>query len=536
MLETDSSRARVRRARRRARSSASTIERVVLERPPEARARRPRLPRRLRPRQGPAQGAPRDRRGARRGRGAARPACARRGSRGAATSTSSSTAAPVVRALLAGPDAAPAARRARSSSSTRTSTRTRPRTSATCATPSSATSSCACCATSATRSRSRTTSTTPASRSPTSWSASLHLAGRRRPSRPRGRSSASAASPAGRSSPKGFAYLCWDLYAEVGRTYAARPETKAWRAEVLHAIEAGGQRDRRGSRRPSSEAVSAAHLATMGRLGIAYDLLPARERHPAPALLGAGLRAAEGGGRHPPRDRGQERRLLGAAPRRSPRSSPGWTSRTRSSSARTAPSPTPARTSPTSSGSSASSAIDFDYERLAARLELRRGRASRRSRTAVRAHPVWRTAHAGGAPGAPAFGRADARLQRHRRAPVLPAEGGAGGAARPRLTDARPTRSIHFAYEMVALSPTAARELAERFGEEYRLSRRGREEALRRDVGPQGARREGRRPRRAPPRALAGRGRDRGAARRAAPPRPSADAARSRSARCATSC
>src|SRR5215467_11817886 len=40
--------------------------------------------------------------------------------------------------------------------------------------------------------------------------------------------------------PKGFAYLCWDLYAEVGRTYAARPETKAWQAEVLHAIEAGG--------------------------------------------------------------------------------------------------------------------------------------------------------------------------------------------------------------------------------------------------------------------------------------------------------
>ena len=31
-------------------------------------------------------------------------------------------------------------------------------------------------------------------------------------------------------------------------------------------------------------------------------------------------------------------------------------------------------------------------------------------------------------------------------------------------------RSIHFSYEIVALSPKAARELAERFGEEYRLS------------------------------------------------------------------
>ncbi|MFY9550006.1 MAG: arginine--tRNA ligase, partial [Thermoanaerobaculia bacterium] len=44
--------------------------------------------------------------------------------------------------------------------------------------------------------------------------------------------------PGGAANPKGFAYLCWDLYAEVGRTYAARPETKAWRDEVLHAIEA----------------------------------------------------------------------------------------------------------------------------------------------------------------------------------------------------------------------------------------------------------------------------------------------------------
>ena len=31
-------------------------------------------------------------------------------------------------------------------------------------------------------------------------------------------------------------------------------------------------------------------------------------------------------------------------------------------------------------------------------------------------------------------------------------------------------RSVHFSYEIVALSPKAARELAERFGEEYRLS------------------------------------------------------------------
>src|SRR5689334_17087517 len=73
--------------------------------------------------------------------------------------------------------------------------------------------------------------------------------------------------------PRGFAYLCWDLYAEVGRTYAARPETKAWRDEVLHAVEAGTDEIARIAALVS-EAVASAHLATMGRLGIAYDLLP----------------------------------------------------------------------------------------------------------------------------------------------------------------------------------------------------------------------------------------------------------------------
>ena len=79
--------------------------------------------------------------------------------------------------------------------------------------------------------------------------------------------------PDATASPKGFAYLCWDLYAEVGRVYATRPETKAWRDEILHAIEAG---DNETARMAAAvvEAVTDAHLATMGRLGIAYDLLP----------------------------------------------------------------------------------------------------------------------------------------------------------------------------------------------------------------------------------------------------------------------
>ena len=51
-----------------------------------------------------------------------------------------------------------------------------------------------------------------------------------------------------------------------------------------------------------AEANLRCHLATMGRLGIAYDVLSARVGHPAPGLLDARLRAAAGGGRHPSRE------------------------------------------------------------------------------------------------------------------------------------------------------------------------------------------------------------------------------------------
>jgi arginyl-tRNA synthetase len=84
---------------------------------------------------------------------------------------------------------------------------------------------------------------------------------------------AEARLPGAAANPKGFAYVCWDLYAEVGRTYQARPETKAWRSEALHAIEAGGN-ETAAIAAAVAEAVSSAHLATMGRIGVAYDLLP----------------------------------------------------------------------------------------------------------------------------------------------------------------------------------------------------------------------------------------------------------------------
>jgi arginyl-tRNA synthetase len=70
-----------------------------------------------------------------------------------------------------------------------------------------------------------------------------------------------------------FDYLCWDLYARVSAHYAAHPESVAWRAETLHAIEAN-EGDLAEIGHLVADAIVACHVATMLRLGIQYDVLP----------------------------------------------------------------------------------------------------------------------------------------------------------------------------------------------------------------------------------------------------------------------
>ncbi|MEZ5356555.1 MAG: arginine--tRNA ligase [Bryobacteraceae bacterium] len=71
-----------------------------------------------------------------------------------------------------------------------------------------------------------------------------------------------------------FDYLCWDLYARVGSHFKDNAEDeKAWRHECLHAIEADeGPLAEIGH--IVADAVVLCHLATMRRLGIHYDVLP----------------------------------------------------------------------------------------------------------------------------------------------------------------------------------------------------------------------------------------------------------------------
>ena len=272
--------------------------------------------------------------------------------------------------------------------------------------------------------------------------------------------------PDGTTNPKGFAYLCWDLYAEVGRTYAARPETKAWRDEVLHAIEAGDNETARIAA-VVVEAVVSAHLATMGRLDIAYDVLPRESdilhKHfwaRAFAMLKErGAIHLETEGKH-----------AGC-----------WVLRLADSeefAGMEEPDKILVRSTGTVTYTGKDIAyqlwkfgllpIDFDYEPFRPKWSSGSVREEEIPRP-VLDHPVWRTAHTGGSPNAPAFGQG-ARvfnvIDVRQSYPQKVVREGLRALGHAKEAE----RSIHFAYEIVALSPKAARELADRFGEEYRLS------------------------------------------------------------------
>lgn len=70
-----------------------------------------------------------------------------------------------------------------------------------------------------------------------------------------------------------FDYVCWDLYARTSHYYETNPESKAWRAETLHAIEAG-EGELAEMAHLIADAIVNCHLATMLRLNIQYDVLP----------------------------------------------------------------------------------------------------------------------------------------------------------------------------------------------------------------------------------------------------------------------
>ncbi|MBV8517899.1 MAG: arginine--tRNA ligase [Acidobacteria bacterium] len=70
-----------------------------------------------------------------------------------------------------------------------------------------------------------------------------------------------------------FDYVCWNVYSQMAQHYAANPDALQWRRETLHRIEEGGN-ETAAMAATIARAIVHRHLKTMQRLDITYDLLP----------------------------------------------------------------------------------------------------------------------------------------------------------------------------------------------------------------------------------------------------------------------
>ena len=70
-----------------------------------------------------------------------------------------------------------------------------------------------------------------------------------------------------------FDYYCWDVYARVAEFYQRSEENRKWRSLTLQAIEAGDN-DTAALAEHVAMRIVRAHLATMARINVRYDLLP----------------------------------------------------------------------------------------------------------------------------------------------------------------------------------------------------------------------------------------------------------------------
>ncbi|HET9793539.1 MAG TPA: arginine--tRNA ligase [Thermoanaerobaculia bacterium] len=264
---------------------------------------------------------------------------------------------------------------------------------------------------------------------------------------------------------RAFGDVCWDVYAEVGRWYESDVSTKGLRNETLHAMEEGGNA-RSAAAAMISEAVVREHVATMGRLGVAYDLLPRESDILAKhfwtrafdLLKGRAAIALETEGKH-----------AGC-----------WVMRLTHSeefAGLEEPDKILVRSNGTVTYTGKDIAyqlwkfgklgLDFDYAPFAPDWNAGRG-AGESIPADVRSHPVWRT-ETGASGEHPSFGGATRVVNVIDQRQSYPQKVVREGLLALGF-EAEANRSIHFAYEMVAMTPKSVARLAEEFGDEYRLT------------------------------------------------------------------
>ena len=246
-----------------------------------------------------------------------------------------------------------------------------------------------------------------------------------------------------------FDYICWDVYSKMAQYYADHPEALEWRRETLHRIEQQ-EGDTAKLAVVIARAIVRRHLATMLRLGIQYDLLP---KESDIIHLHFWDRAFE---------------LLkesGAVVLESEGKAKGCWVMKLEESEEFAGMNEPDKILVRSNGTVTYTGKDIAYQLWKLGL-LDRTFACRKFLTYPDGHVLWETTHEGdGDPSAPKFGGAarvvnvidsrQAYLQKVVKEGVRQVGHAAASAA-----------SVHFAYEMVALTPVTARALGMEISEE----------------------------------------------------------------------
>ncbi len=247
-----------------------------------------------------------------------------------------------------------------------------------------------------------------------------------------------------------FDFYCWDLYARVTQLFEEDAARLQLRSDTLKAIEEG-----QGTEAEMAEVIATAivrcHLRTMERLGVEYDLLPRESEilhlkfwDAAFALLkqrGAVVLATSG------------------------KNAGCWVMPLGDGGEDTDPTAAPeTKIIVRSNGTVTYVGKDMAYQLWKFGL-LERDFAYRRFHRHPSGHQVWVTASSNGEPDAPAFGHAaqvfnviDSR-QSYLQSIVV-------AGLRALGYHEQADRSVHFAYEMVALSPRCAEELGYQPAEE----------------------------------------------------------------------
>ncbi|HET8798521.1 MAG TPA: arginine--tRNA ligase, partial [Thermoanaerobaculia bacterium] len=246
-----------------------------------------------------------------------------------------------------------------------------------------------------------------------------------------------------------FDYLCWDVYSKMASYYAAHPESTEWRRETLHRIE-----NQEGETAQLATVIARAivhrHLATMLRLGIAYDLLPKESDiihlhfwdRAFELLKESGAVVYEEEGKH----------------------NGCWVMKL-DESEEFAGMNEPDKILVRSNGTVTYTGKDIAYQLWKLGM-LDRTFQCRKFLTYPDGHVLWETTHGGdGDPSAPKFGGANrvVNVIDSRQAYLQKVvKEGVRLVAHQKAADA----SIHFAYEMVALTPSTAKALGMEISEE----------------------------------------------------------------------